>query len=81
MGKVATKPLARGGSPPLQSGGQNQKWPTSGQGGYPTRAAWGVPAASERGAELEVANKWARWLHNPSHLGGGGGTASKRGAE
>ena len=36
-------------------------------------AAWGVPTASERGgggAELEVAHKWARWLHNPCRLGG-----------
>ena len=42
-------------------GGQNQKWPTSGQGGYITPATWGVPTASERGAESEVAHKWARW--------------------
>ena len=47
------------GSPPPQSGGQNQKWPTSGQRGYITPAAWGVPTASERGAESEVAHKWA----------------------
>ena len=26
--------------------------------------------ASERGAESEVAHKWARWLHNPCRLGG-----------
>ena len=58
------------GSPPLQSGGQNQKWPTSGQGGYITPAAWGVPTALEQGAESEVAHKWARWLHNPCRLGG-----------
>ena len=25
----------------LQSGGQNQKWPTSGPGGYITPAVWG----------------------------------------
>ena len=25
---------------------------------------------SERGAESEVAHKWARWLHNPCRLGG-----------
>ena len=54
----------------LQSRGQNQKWPTSGQGGYITPAAWGVPTASGRGAESEVAHKWARWLHNPCRLGG-----------
>ena len=70
VGKVATSPLPPGGSPPLQSGGQNQKWPTNGQGGYITPAAWGVPTASERGAESEVTHKWARWLHNPCRLGG-----------
>ena len=37
------------GSPPLQSGGQNQKWPTCGQGGYFTRAVSGIPTASEQG--------------------------------
>ena len=58
-----------GGSPLLQSGGQNQKWPTSGQGGYITPAAWGGPTSSKRGAESEVAHKWARWLHNVCHMG------------
>ena len=58
------------GSPPLQSGRQNQRWPTSGPGGYITPAAWGVPTASEWGAESEVAHKWAKWLHNPCRLGG-----------
>ena len=58
-----------GGTPPLQSRGQNQKWPTSGQGGYITPAAWGNPTASEPGTKSEVAHKWARWLHNPCHLG------------
>ena len=62
--------MAHGGSPPLQTGGQNQRWPTSGQNGYMTPATWGVPTASDRGAESEVAHKWARWLHNPCHLGG-----------
>ena len=70
VGKVATQPLPPRGSPPLQSGGQNQKWPTCGQGGYVTPAASGVPSASERGAESEVAHLWARWLLNPSRLGG-----------
>ena len=51
MGKVATSPLPPRGSPPLQSGGGggDQKWPTSGQGGYITPAASGIPTASERG--------------------------------
>ena len=33
------------GSPTLQSGGQDQKWPTSGPAGYITPTAWGVPNA------------------------------------
>ena len=69
MGKVATSPLPPRGSPPLQSGGQNPKWPTNGQGGYITPAASGIPAVSERGAKSEVAHKWARWLHHPCRLG------------
>ena len=44
-----------------------------------TPAAWGIPTASERGAESKVAHKWARWLHNPCRLGVP--TASERGAE
>ena len=35
-----------------------------------TPAAWGVPTVSEGGTESEVAHMWARWLHNPCHLGG-----------
>ena len=34
VGKVATSPLPSRGSPPLHSGGLNQKWPTSGQKCY-----------------------------------------------
>ena len=69
VGKVATSPLPPRGSPPLQSGGQNQEWPTSGQDGYITPAASGIPTASKRGAKSEVAHTWARWLHHPCHLG------------
>ena len=35
-----------------------------------TSAAYGVPSASERGAESKVAQKWTRWLHNPCRPGG-----------
>ena len=69
VGKVAKSPLPPGGSQPLQSGGQNQKWPISGQGGHITLAASGIPTASEPGAKSEVAHKWARWLHHPCRLG------------
>ena len=57
MGKVATPPLPPRGSPPPQSGGQNQKWPINGQGGYATPAASGIPTASERGAKSEISKK------------------------
>ena len=69
VGKVATSPLPYRGSPPLQSGGQNQKWPTSGQSGYLTPAVSGVPTASERGSKSEVAHKWAKWLPHPCRIG------------
>ena len=69
VGKMATSPLPYRGSPPLQSGGQNQKWPTSGQNGYLTPAVSGIPTASERGAKSEVAHKWARWLPHPCRIG------------
>ena len=68
MGKVAKKPLPPRGSPALQSGGQNQKWPTCGQGGYITLATSGIPTASERGAKSEVPHTWASSLHHPCRL-------------
>ena len=69
VGKVATSPLPSRGSPPLQSGGQNQKWPTCGQSGYVTPAVSGMPIASERGAKSEVAHLWAKRLLHPCSLG------------
>ena len=57
------------GSPPLQSEGQNQKWPTCKQGGYITPAASGIPSTSSRETKSEVAELWARWLHHPCRLG------------
>ena len=69
VGKLATSPLPYRGSPPPQSGGQNQKWPTSGQIGYLTPAVSGIPTASERGAKSEVAHKWANWLPHPCRIG------------
>ena len=47
--------------------GQNQKWPTSGTGGYV--AAYGVTNASERGVKSELAHKWTAWLHIPYDMG------------
>ena len=43
MGGLATQPLPSTGSPPLQSGGQNQQWPTNGRIGYITCTKKGSP--------------------------------------
>ena len=69
VGKVATSPLPSRGSPPLHSGGGNQKRPTSGQSGYITLAVFGIRTASERGGKSRVAHKWAQWLRHPCRLG------------
>ena len=79
MGKVATSPLPPPGSPPLQSGGQNQKWPINGQGGYITPAASGIPTASERGAKSDSALHGQGGYNTPA--ASGIPTASKRGAK
>ena len=36
----------------LQSGGQNQQWPTSGPGGYITPAVWGGPQRFRAGNKI-----------------------------
>ena len=69
MGEVATSPLPSRGSPPLQSGEENRKWPTCGQSGYVTPAVSRIPTASEQGGKSEVAHKWAKWLRHPCRLG------------
>ena len=65
---MANSPLPYRGSPPLQSGGQHWKWPTSGQSGYLTPAVSGIPTAAEREAKSEVAHKWAKWLPHPCRI-------------
>ena len=69
VGKVATSPLPFRGSRPLQSGGQNEKWPTCGQSGYVTPTVSGISTATGRGGKSEVALKWAKWLRHPCRLG------------
>ena len=49
MGGLATSPLPSRGSPMLHSRGRNQKWPTSGQIGYITPAAYGSPMLQSHG--------------------------------
>ena len=62
-------PRRLGGPPPLHSGGQNHRWPTSGQGGYTNPATGGGAHRFKAWPKSEVAYKWARWLHNPCRLG------------
>ena len=69
VGKMAMSPLPSRGSPQLQRGGHNQKWPTCGQGGCVTPAVSGIPTAAEPGAKSQVAHLWARWLRHPCRLG------------
>ena len=49
---MATLPLPPEGSPALHSGGQNQKWPTSGPAAYITRAAMGVLGCFRAGNKI-----------------------------
>ena len=58
-----------GGPHCFRSRGRDHRLPTSGQGGYMTPAASGLPTASQWATKSEVAHKWARWLHNPCRLG------------
>ena len=59
MGNVATSPLPSLGSQPLQTRGQNQKWPSFGQRGYVTPAVSGIPTTSDRGPKSEEVHLWA----------------------
>ena len=63
-------PVAGTRRPPLQSGGQNQKWPTCGQGGYVTPAASGDPHRFRAGGGIRGgAQKRAELLRNSCFLG------------
>ena len=46
---LTTSPFLYGGSPTLESGGQNQKWSTSWQIADIATAVWGIPKTLERG--------------------------------
>ena len=49
VGKVATSPLPYRGAPPLQSGGQNQKWPTKWANWLPHPCRIGEPLRFKAG--------------------------------
>ena len=73
-------PLAAWGSPTFQSGGQNQRCPTSGPGGYITPAIWGFPTLHS-GGQNETWPTSGPGGYIPLAAWGGGGVpnASKRG--
>ena len=62
-------PCCLWGSPPLHSGGQNQKLSTTAGIGHITNAVWGVLDASQQGTKSEMPHKWADCLHNHCLLG------------
>ena len=80
MGKVATSPLPYRGSPPLQSGGQSQKWPTSGQSGYLTPAVSGDPHRITAGGKVRSGPQVGKVATSPLPYRGIP-TASERGAK
>ena len=58
------------GSAMRENGGQNQKWPTSGQILCVSPTVWGVLNALERGTKSEMAHTWVDGLCHPSSLRG-----------
>ena len=79
MGNLATYPPPPWGSPLLPSGRQNEKWPSNGESAYITRAALGVPTASQRGQNQNCPTNGQRGYKTPTALGVP--TASEREAE
>ena len=80
MGRLASEPLPYGGFPKLHSGGQNEKWPTSGRIGYMPPAAWGFPKLHTGGQN----EKWptsGRMGYMPQAVGVGVPNASYRGTK
>ena len=80
VGKVATSPLPPRGTEPLQSEGQNQKWPTSGQGGYITLAASGDSHRFTAGGKIRSGPQVGKVATSPLPPRGTP-TASERGAK
>ena len=72
-------PCCLGGPHRFRAGGKIRSGPQVGKVATSSLPPGGVPTALERGAESEVAHKWARWLHHPCCPGVP--TASERGAK
>ena len=54
----------------LHSGGQNQRWPTSGPGGYITLAVWGDPRCCRAGDKIRSGPQVGRVATQPLPSGG-----------
>ena len=54
----------------FRAGGENQKWPTYRQSGYATPAVSGIPTASQRRAESQMAHLWANCLRQSGRFVG-----------
>ena len=62
-------PYCMGGPHRFRAGGKIRSGPQVGKVAR-NPCCWRVPTASQRGAESEVAHKWARLLHDPYRPGG-----------
>ena len=70
MGRLATSPLPCRVSKKVHRGGQNNKWPTTGELVASPLPSRGVPNASQQGTKSDLAHKWAGWLHDPRRIRG-----------
>ena len=68
-----------GKSSTLESGGRNQRWPTSGPAGYTTAAASGGAQRFKAGDTMRGGPQVSPWLHKPWRVGVP--TASVRGTK
>ena len=72
VGKMATSPSRGGYMATLMAGHrkmEESKQVRDDPSTSPLKMHQGIPTASERGAESEVAHKWAKWLPHPCRIG------------
>ena len=71
MRLVKTSPTPFGGVPEaLEHTNKKNKWHTGELCGHITLAFWGVSKSSRQAKNLDVADKWAGWLHRFRRQGG-----------
>ena len=79
LGLVAASPLLSGGSPTLRSGGQNQKCPASGLGGYMAHAVGRTPRLQSGGQNQKWPTSGPGGNITGAIWGGGGGNCFRAG--